>query len=224
MDEKKVLYKIKPNFNIIYEMFMPTGKKIKRTLLVLVLVVVCYFFLGAASEPFRANLQNVRLTAETGIDVYSIFNNVIGIIIIALALKLIAHLVIQIWQYNCISYTFYDDYLEYEDTFLNQHRKTLMYNNVKEIEIKRTVWDRLNGYGIIVIYTNAEKSDSNGLVIYALRDPQKNYEKIYEIIHKKIAAVSQDDEDNNEKINILNGSNDISEREKSFRDSLNQKE
>lgn len=223
MEERKVLYKIKPNFNIIYEMFMPTGKKIKYTLFILVIVVICYFFLGVALDPIKHGLQNVKINSETGIDVYSIFNNVAGIIIFILALKLTAHLVIQIWQYNSISYTFYEDYIEYEDTFLNQHRKTLMYNNIKEIEIKRTVWDRLNGYGIIVIYTNAEKSDSNGLVIYAIRDPQKVYEKIDEIIHKKFVANTHNDENNMSAI-ASDKPNEIVEREKSFRESLNQKE
>lgn len=224
MEERKVLYKIKPNFNIVYEMFMPTGKKIKYTLFILILIIACYFFIGVALEPIKGEIQNVKISPETGIDVYSIFNNVAGILIFILAFKLIAHLVIQIWQYNSIHYTFYEECLEYEDTFLNQHRKTLMYNNIKEIEIKRTIWDRINGYGIIVIYTNAEKLDSNGLVIYAIKDPQKVYEKIDEIIHKKFSSNIQDDENNYNPVNKPNEQNEIVEREKSFRESLNQKE
>jgi hypothetical protein len=68
----------------------------------------------------------------------------------------------------------------------NLHKKyTLRYDNIKEIEIRRTVWDRMNGYGIIIIYSNAEKSVDNGLILYAAKDPDETYAKIDEIIHRK---------------------------------------
>lgn len=213
MEDKKVLFKIKPNFNIIYEMFMPTGTKFRNTFIVLVLISICYFFLGVALQPIRLDLQNFKISENMGIDIYSIFNNIILIIIVVLALKFIIHLVIQVWQYNSIHYNFYEEHLEYEDTFLNQHKKTLMYANIKEIEIKRTIWDRINGYGIIVIYTNAEKTSSNGLILYGIKDPQIVYEQIYQIVHKR--TVKQE--------NIPEESNEIAQRENEFKESLNKK-
>ena len=226
MEEKKVLYKTKPNFNIIYEMFMPTGTKFRNTFLILILISVCYFFLGVAFEPIRLDLQNVKINENMGIDIYSIFNNVVLIILVVLALKFIIHLVIQVWQYNSIHYTFYEDYLEYEDTFLNQHKKTLMYDNIKEIEIKRTIWDRINHYGIIVIYTNAEKTSSNGLILYGIKDPQIVYDKIDQIVHKRtvhIEVVPTENENALKQENIQQESNDIIQRENEFKESLNKK-
>jgi membrane protein YdbS with pleckstrin-like domain len=183
MEDKNVLFRVKPNFNIIYEMFMPTGRKIRNTLVILILFIIAYFFLTIALHD--SDIIKAEIIQKNNVDVYSLFNNIAIFIIIILVIKLIVNIVIQVWQYNSIKYTFYEDYLEYEDTFLNQHKKTLRYDNIKEIEIRRTIWDRINGYGIIIIYSNAEKSADNGLILYAAKDPDETYAKIDEIIHRK---------------------------------------
>jgi len=217
MEERELLYQVKPNFNFVYEMFMPTGRKIKYTLFILILVIICYFFISIA---LNSNSMSIEFMQKSSVEIYNIFNTVSIVIIAILALKLIVHLVIQIWQYNSIRYSFYDDYLEYEDSFLNQHKKTLRYDNIKEVEIRRTIWDRINGYGIIIIYTNAEKSSSNGLILYSIRDPLKTYNKIDEIIHDKYSLQKEDS------INVqdINPISEESKIEDSFKDSLNNKE
>ncbi|MDD2376002.1 MAG: PH domain-containing protein [Clostridia bacterium] len=204
MEEKNLLYKVEPSFNIIYEMFMPTGKKIRNTLVILILIIVCYFFLNRALSSSEFSTYMIQ---ETNFDIYSIFNNISIFIIVIFIIKLIIHFVIQILQYNSIKYSFYNDYLEYEDTFLNQHKKTLRYDNIKEIEIRRTIWDRMNGYGIIIIYTNAEKSYSNGLILFSIKEPLKTYTKIDEIIHAKYSV---------QNVNLA-------EKENSFKESLDDK-
>jgi len=217
MEEKESLYKVKPNFNFVYEMFMPTGRKIKYTLMVLILVIICYFTISIA---LGSNDITAEILQNPNIDIYSIFNNISIIIISLLVLKLVVHLVVQIMQYNAIKYTFYEEYLEYEDSFLNQHKKSLRYDNVKEIEIRRTIWDRINGYGIIIIYSNAEKSSSNGLILYSIKDPVKTYNTIDEIIHAKHpVAVEQSTQKQN-----VEPVTEEDKKEDSFIQSLNNKE
>jgi len=218
MEEKTPLYKVEPKFNFIYEMFMPTGKKIRNTLIVLILVVVSYFFLNIALNSSDINTQIIQ---ETNIDMYSIFNNISIFIIAIIIIKLIIHFVIQILQYNSIKYTFYEDHLEYEDTFLNQHKKTLRYSNIREIEIRRTIWDRMNGYGIIIIYSNAEKSSSNGLILYSIKDPQKTYNRIDEIVNAK-SVTDKEDIMNTPNINPIAKAVEV--EEDSFKQSLDNKE
>lgn len=220
MEEKNPLYKVEPKFNFIYEMFMPTGKKIRNTLVILILIIICYFFLNIALSPSSSDI-NAKMVQETNIDMYSIFNNISIVIISIITIKLIIHFVIQILQYNSIKYTFYEDHLEYEDTFLNQHKKTLKYSNIREIEIRRTIWDRMNGYGIIIIYSNAEKSSSNGLILYSIKDPQKTYNRIDEIVNAK-AVTDKEDIMNTPNINPIAKAVEI--EEDSFKQSLDNKE
>ncbi|MDD3304429.1 MAG: PH domain-containing protein [Clostridia bacterium] len=179
-NEENVLYEIKPDFNFLYEIFMPTGRKIKSTIIVifiLILLTLILVFNGASMDTF-----SIRITQD--LTLFDLLKYIGFIALGICVVKLIVHIVIQNMQYKHISYKFYEDHMVYEDNFLNQHRKNIEYTNVKEIEIRRTIWDRILGYGVIIIYTNAENK-RNGLVIYALHDPQKSYDIIYEIVHKK---------------------------------------
>ena len=99
-------------------------------------------------------------------------------------LLFIARIVVQSLEYKGIKYKFYENCLTVENNFLNQTRKTIEYTNVKEIEIRRTLLDRIINYGIIIIYTNAEKSYSSATIIYAVKNIQEHYNKIEHLIHK----------------------------------------
>ncbi|MEG1989691.1 MAG: PH domain-containing protein [Clostridia bacterium] len=209
--ENEMIYKIKPKFNIFYELFMPTGSKLRNTLFVIILCLIGYIIFIASSNSLNFNKI---LNVSNNINIESILNKTAILILVLLAIKFIIHLVVQILQYKSISYTFYIDNLVYEDSFLNQHKKTLRYADVKEIEIRRTIWDRINGYGIIVIYTNAEKSYSNGLILYAIKNPKIVYSKIDEIIHTKNNNVE-------ENIELIN---DTIKKETDFLGSIKNKE
>jgi membrane protein YdbS with pleckstrin-like domain len=215
MEERKLLLRTKPNYNILYEMFMPTGRRVRNTFIILVIAIICYFFLVIVLND--TDTAKIKIIEENNLDIFGIFNIISIFIISVFAIKLIAHLVIQIWQYNSIRYSFYDDYMEYEDTFLNQHKKTLRYDNIKEIEIRRTIWDRINGYGMVIIYTNAERDKDNGLILYSIKDPENVYSKIDEIIHNK-SCIKKEDIIETENISP------VVEKEESFKESLNNKE
>lgn len=213
MEQNKELYKVKPKYNFIYELFMPLGRKTKHTFMVLFFFVIVY--IGLNMFPQLESLKD-KLTIGDNINIYNIFSNIFIWVVILLVIKIVAHVIIQIWQYNSIHYVFYSDYLEYSDTFLNQQKKTIMYNNIREIEIRKSIWDRINGYGTIIIYTNAEKSYNNGLILYSIKNPQEVYKEIDSIVHAKKLT-------NNESQDNTINSDSISEKEKEFRDSLNNK-
>lgn len=184
MEERKneeVLYKLSPRFSFIYELFMPTGRKIKSTIGIMIIMFIITIFLFV-SEP---NINATDMVMFGDMSIMSLLKNICIIADILLIVKLAFHIIIQAMQYKHITYTFYKTHMVYEDDFLNQHRKNIEYSNIKEVEIRRTIFDRILGYGVIVIYTNAENSRNNGLVIYAIKNPKYSYEIIDSIVHKE---------------------------------------
>lgn len=183
MDEKNndEIFVITPKFNFIYELFMPTGVKIKNSLF----MVILFFFVVIifSNFSFYLNIDNFKITEKLTLEslLFIIIYFMFGVAI----LKFIFHMFFQIMQYKYITYSFYKDHMIYKDDFLNQHKKNILYSNIKEVEIRRSIWDRILNFGIIVIYTNAENDASNGLVIYGLKNPNFYYEKIDDLIHNK---------------------------------------
>lgn len=187
-----VIHEIIPRFNFIYELFMPTGRKIKNTIFLICLFTVGYIVVILNKYTFL----NYKIMGK-----YTIFNIISIIAVLGLVIsfiKLIVHIVLQYSQYKNITFKFYSDHMTYEDNFLNQHRKNIEYSNIKEVEIRRTIWDRILGFGVIVIYTNAENEYSNGLVIFGIKNPKEHYDIIDNLIHSR--KVSNDNNDNNNDI------------------------
>lgn len=181
MEGQEIRYQIKPKFNILYEMGMPTGSKIRNTafILFLFLIVTIITCIKGSSLQFASYELFGKVQVKKFLTILCLLADAITII------KLIVNIVFQKMQYDHITYTFYDNMMVYEDDFLNQHRKNIEYNNVKEIEIRRTIWDRLLNYGIMVIYTNADNDRNNGLLIYSIKNPKSHYNIIDGLIHKK---------------------------------------
>ncbi len=171
--EEKLLYELSPNFNFVYELFMPTGRKIKINLIVSVmftiLTILLYLNIFTAASTFENTINILKIV--------SLFFTIGAYIILAVSI------VLKIMQYKYINYKFYEKHMVYEDTFLNQHRKNVEYSNVKEVEIRRTIWDRMLNFGVIIIHTNAENGRANGIVVYGLKNPEDEYKKIDKIIH-----------------------------------------
>lgn len=183
--DDEVIYELSPKFNMLYELFMPTGRKIKSTLLFIIAVFFMDIYLL-----FGAKGMNVGSIVVFGnMTILAILKIIFFTLILVLILKLVFHIVIQSMQYKHITYRFYSTHMVYEDDFLNQHRKNIEYSNIKEVEIRRTIMDRILGFGVIIIYTNAENSRSNGLVIYGLKNPRESYDIIDDIIHKNKSNV-----------------------------------
>ena len=118
----------------------------------------------------------------------------------------------QVLEYKGIKYTFYKNCMVYENNFLNQTKKTIEYSNIREIEIRRTLLDRMLNYGVIIIYTNAEKAYGSATVIYAVKDIEKHYNNIESIVHNgnimnnpiKTGDVSKDFETHDQFVDAIN--------------------
>lgn len=179
-ENREVRYQITPKFNLLYEMGMPTGKKIRTSLFALVvffvLTVVVIIKAGNLSFADYEIFSNIKI--DKLLLILCIAADIITVV------KLVGTIIFQKLQYSHVTYTFYDNMMIYEDDFLNQHRKNIEYKNIKEVEIRRTIWDRILNYGIMVIYTNADNDRNNGLVIYSVKDPKYHYNVIDSLIHR----------------------------------------
>ena len=149
-DKGEVLYELSPKFDFLYELTMPTGKKMKSSFMAVVIsLVITVVFEFLKSVAMDANNQN--------------FLSIVKVLFVV--------------------YTFYKECLVYENSFLNQTKKTIEYSNIREIEIRRTLIDRILNYGVIIIYTNAEKGYGSATVIYAVKDIERHYNNIENIVH-----------------------------------------
>lgn len=217
MDNKEVIFKIVPKYNLVYELGMPTGKKVASTLKIFTVILIVFII-------FCATINQIDITAfkqVQGVDLVGIIRGIAIVILLILALKVVIQIFLQVMQYHNTSFTFYDKYLTYEDNFLNQHKKTIQYLNIREIEIRKNIWDRMNGFGIIVIYTNAENEYNNGLVMFGVKNPDEYYAKIDEVVHSHGVdneSNSYIPEDDSKK--PIKKAKTESEVEKEFRDSL----
>lgn len=178
-ENREIKYKIIPEFNFLYELGMPTGRKIRTSFSMLLIFLIVNILVLLKGNIL--NIANNEVLNKIDIHKYLIIFCIILDIITFI--RFIAIVVFQRLQYKHVTYTFYEDMMTYEDDFLNQHKKNIKYKNIKEIEIRRTIWDRILNYGIMVIYTNADNYKNNGLVIYSIRNPKKHYEIIDKLVH-----------------------------------------
>lgn len=229
-DNREIKYQITPKFNFLYEMGMPTGKKIRTSIFVLIVFIVLTIIVALKADSLT--FANYEIFNNIKIDKLLFILCIIADVVTAI--KLVATIVFQKLQYNHVTYTFYDDMMVYEDDFLNQHRKNIEYKNIKEVEIRRTIWDRLLNYGIMVIYTNADNDRNNGLVIYSVKNPKAHYNVIDKLIHSLNNEKSNNkiEEYNNVNLNVtdninnknnnvnLNSVNNVENPEQDFKDSL----
>ncbi len=195
--EENLIFKLSPKYNFIYELGMATGRKTKKSLIavlisiiLLVIGILAINYISKSSPDKFSNISNVK----------DIFVKVMVVVIVLFVIKTIIHIIVQIIQYKYISYNFYEDRLEYKDTFLNQQTKVIRYESIKEIEIRRNIWERINGVGIIIVYTSAEKSSRSGLVIYAIKHTDEVYDRIRELaLSKNVNKIEENKQDEENK-------------------------
>ena len=180
LENEKLLREIKPKFNFVYELFMPTGRKMKSALVMSVVAIIITIIVSL-NKGSMVDFSTVVIGTFSMIDILMFF---CWFMIAFSIIKFFVHFTFQKMQYDHIGYKFYESYMVYEDDFLNQHKKNILYSNIKEVEIRRTIWDRILGMGVVVIYTNAENRRNNGLVVYALDNPKEDYEFIDKIVNK----------------------------------------
>lgn len=205
MEEKgEVLYELKPKFDFFYEILMPTGKKMKSALLSVVITVVIKIILSLAKNSV------LGMNNEMFSTIYNVCNIVTIIAIIFSILIFIARIVIQVLEYKGMSYKFYKNCMIFENNFLSQTRKTIEYTDIKEVEIRRTIMDRIMNYGVIILYTSAEKVFGNATILYAIKNTQEHYNNIESLIHSgrrptsEPVKIEENHEEFKENLNSLN--------------------
>lgn len=176
-NKEELLYQLKPNYDFIYEMTMPTGKKVRNKILVAVVALVLMIVLLIAKK-YVVELNNeIAIKSYNVVLILSIIFLVVSVIAVAI------RIITQVYEYKGMTYSFYKYYMIVENNFLNQSKKTIEYKNIKEIEIRKNITDRLLKYGIIIIHTNADKAHGSATVIYAVKNIDEHYAKIESIIH-----------------------------------------
>ena len=176
-DKGEVLYEIGPKFNFFYELTMPTGRKMKSsfTIMIITMILNVIFLIG---KKYIVDMNNITI-----LNVYNICSIVCLIVLMLTILLFISKIVMQILEYKGIKYKFYKNCMVYENDFLSQTKKTIEYSNIREVEIRRTVTDRIMNYGVIIIYTNADKAYGSATVIYGVKNTEEIYNNIESIIH-----------------------------------------
>lgn len=176
-DRGEVLYELSPKFDFLYELTMPTGKKMKSAIVGAVISVIINIILLVFRKDILS-LDNISYSM-----IYKACSIICLIILIFMVLMAIVRIVMQSLEYKGIKYTFYKDCLVFENTFLNQTRKTIEYSNIKEIEIRKTIIDRILNYGVIIIYTNADKGFGSATILYAIKNTEEHYNNIESLVH-----------------------------------------
>ncbi len=205
-DRGEVLYELSPKFDFLYELTMPTGKKMKSAIVGAIIAAIINIVLLV----FRNDIISMNNTTYSLM--YKACATICLIIMIFMILMAIARVILQSLEYKGIKYRFYKDCLVFENSFLNQTRKTIEYSNIKEIEIRKTIMDRILNYGVIIIYTNADKGFGSATILYAIKNTEEHYNNIESIVHNgKIISSPIKSEDSNknlkEEINLQNAMN-----------------
>ena len=176
-DKGEILYQIKPKFDFLYELMMPTGKKMKSALISIIISIAMKIILTLVKDQILA-MNNGLFT-----NLYNVTNIILMIVIAFSFIIFIARIVIQILEYKGMIYKFYKNCMIFENNFLNQTRKTIEYADIKEVEIRRSIMDRIMNYGVIIIYTSAEKSYGSATILYSIKNTQEHYNNIESLIH-----------------------------------------
>ena len=165
----EVIYEFKPKYNLLYELLMPTGKKVRKFIVAILLCIIIYICINT----FAYGLFTNEIVGSFDIaDILSILFIILGVLSL---IALIIQIIFYHFEYKNISYKFYEDHIEL---------KNIKYKDIKEIEIRRSIWDRIMGYSVLIVYTNADNSRRNGLIIYSVRYIDKYYDKLNELIKK----------------------------------------
>ncbi len=103
-------------------------------------------------------------------------------------------------NYEKTEYKFFDDRLEFEEGFFTINKKVIKFQDVKEVTLRRGVLQRVNGLGTIYLATLATgaspysnpfsalgfgNTSASGISVKDVTDPEKEYEKIREIIESQ---------------------------------------
>jgi membrane protein YdbS with pleckstrin-like domain len=103
-------------------------------------------------------------------------------------------------NYARTEYRFFSDRLEFAEGFLTIVKKVVRFTDVKEVSLRRGVLQRMCGLGTVYLATQATGApqegnpfsplrfgsvSTSGIVVRNIPDPEKNYERIRDLIAAK---------------------------------------
>lgn len=155
-----ILLELKPVFNLKY--------CIVKNLPIFICIIIFPLILFLVSIIFGA--EPIWLTIILGLMiVFGIAGFMIGIFL-------------EKKQIKNINYKFYNKKLEYSDSFLNKAEKVVKYKNIREVVFRRTIFERMFGFGSIKLYTSADAGVDNGVIISCLENSEEVYKKVKTLI------------------------------------------
>ena len=127
----EVIYEFKPKYNLLYELLMPTGKKVRKFIVAILLCIILYICINT----FAYGLFTNEIVGSFDIaDILSILFIILGVLSL---IALIIQIIFYHFEYKNISYKFYEDHIEYEDKFLNQQLKNIKYREFYKLLTKK---------------------------------------------------------------------------------------
>ena len=173
--DNKVYLRVTPKTNIGYYFLWNTWMLI----LAIILVVVTYI-LGITASGILPEMAGLGRG----------FMSIIRKCIILIVPIIYIYQSIRIYLHTIkISYTFYEDFVRFEDNFLNKEYKDIKYENITEVAMFQNIWARVLKVGNIHIKTNVERDV--GVYMPFVEKPQETVDEIRKIIS----------EEDNEKVN-----------------------
>ena len=165
--DNKVVYTIKPQFNLAYQIFKILEYGI-LTFILLLIFLDCFFTFAQS--------------------------NILLVVAISFIIALLV-LIITKKQYDNLEYKFYADKMEYTDSFINKENKELKYKNIKEIIMRQNILERIFGIGTIIIATSASSGyasrrshytmrNRNGIYVHCVKNIHTDYQNIKNLIDK----------------------------------------
>jgi hypothetical protein len=100
-------------------------------------------------------------------------------------------------NYSRTEYRFFADRLEFEEGFFSINKKVISFQNVKEVTLRKGIFQRLYGLGTIYLATLATGSSpgrnpfvalgfgnvsASGISVRDVRDPDAMYERIRQLV------------------------------------------
>lgn len=155
-----VMLNVKPTFKFLY-MFMPCLTSFFTMLLPLIIIT-------ASVESDTSVLLGMSIMLGV---IYSLYIIIKSIFVSK--------------QYKSYNYDFYKTKVIYKDSFINISEKEVKYKNIREVYLRRGLFQRMFNLGTIVLFTNAETGFANGIFIKDVENSEQLYKEIKQLLDEQ---------------------------------------
>lgn len=161
LEKDRVLLQVNPSTNLL-NIFLP---KLFVILPVIIVLLIIMFFVFK-EEFISARIITVLLMMLSLISVVVDFVNSLFLI----------------EQYRNKKYIFYGDRMIFEDTFVNLSYQELKYRHIIQVTKRQDVIQKWFNIGDVLLYSDAEGKEKNGIFLLHIEDINESYNKIKSIV------------------------------------------